>query len=400
MNEVILPAVLSIWTMTIKSHIGKGSEILTSNIYKYLDLNDDIVGIKTSNGERYIDEYKPNNKSKPTKQKKTFFNSSTILMKVNNMRKNPINIKLFINGSISTTGSKTLAECTMVINKLKQYIASDFGIYDKEAQEIKEITFIKDQSTIQKNSLEIGLINCGFVAVVDYIRHSYTRTDSNVIITKNNKFILKTPELMVDAFGIEYSKLVVPIFFKNMNISNEINDNKYFDIGGVWNSETDSITFPKQSVEKEGIYITSTMLYKRKDELVSIKKKTVVINHLDKNNKNKQYDVYWIIRDNLVKLLEGKSANEREIVCKFSKEDHAGVLIKYPIYIEDKKESILTIIVFASGRINIAGGAGKTSEICSKNIKEAYEFIANLLKDNDHIIRNKRNYAKLALSFK
>ena len=400
-DEVILPEVLSIWTMTIKSHIGQGSEIQTSNIYKYMDLNEDIVGIKTSDGEKYLNEYKPLNEIKKHKQKKTFFNSSTLLMKVNQNRTNPINIKLFINGSISTTGSKTLTECNAVIEKLKKYISVDFGIYDKQIEEIKEITFIKDINTISKSNLEIGLINCGFVVVVDYIKHPYKRIDENTIISNDNKYILKTPEIMINSNGVVYKKLVLPAFCKSTKSEkNESDDSTYYDIGGIWNADTDSITFPKKSTGLTGNYISSIMLYKKKNDLVSIKKKTIVINHIDRYNKNKQYDVYWIIRDNLVKLLEGKVVNDREIICKYSKEDHAGVLIKYPIYIEENKESILTIIVFASGRINIAGGAGKTSGVCSKNIKEAYDFISSLLRENDHLIRNKRNYAKIALGFK
>jgi TATA-box binding protein (TBP) (component of TFIID and TFIIIB) len=308
MEEVQMPGECTMWTMTNKSHFG----VVLLNLQNIPLNENDVVLCRSLESERYLEGYKPKGK----KVRKPFHNSKTLLVKVGPERDKPINIKIFSNGAVSLTGCKTIAECYIVLNKL-------YNIFKSNP------TFVKNINELTINNIEISLINCGFVIVVD----------------KNNNIINKKRS---DIESIKEKNTVI----------GHIDSNLYNQLGNI--------------------------------NFADIKKKYP----------DKVYDVFWIKRDDLLKLLKGTFINNKQIHCRFVKKDHAGVLIEYPIIDDNNDYQKLTIIVFASGRINIAGGAGKSAKISTKNIKEAYEYITKVLYDNEKLIRINRDFAKLTIALK
>lgn len=129
---------ISTITLTCKMNI----EFNVENIAKNIDLNPKCI-VKVSHGQNndkstnrsiIIDK----KKRRENKQKKIFYNQVTICVKVVSKEENPVNVKVFSNGSIQMTGCKTIDN---IIETFEQIFS----------ELIKEKTFIKLKNKTNEN---------------------------------------------------------------------------------------------------------------------------------------------------------------------------------------------------------------------------------------------------------
>ncbi len=164
-----LPKGIKISTITITCRIDAMFNNL--NIEKYLDLDEDVVTIKSMRVNRSSLVSKKRRKTKTQKTKKAaFYNQVSIAVQTKeldasgkNYRK--INVKLFINGAIQITGCKSIDDfkgvLTTVFNKLKNVKA----VYDKDEGKIIEKLFVSDPSyldLVNVKQIKIAMINSSF----------------------------------------------------------------------------------------------------------------------------------------------------------------------------------------------------------------------------------------------
>ena len=141
-------------TCKLKTTI-KIEEIYNNAIVSY----DNFLSINYKNECKTIDDkYKKKEKKKKTKKivKKVnnFFNQITLLMAVDENKK--INTKLFTNGSVQMTGSKSISDNLIILNKLIECLKKTY-IVDGE-----EIKLVEDPEQLEISDFKISMINTNF----------------------------------------------------------------------------------------------------------------------------------------------------------------------------------------------------------------------------------------------
>ena len=159
-----LPSDVTISTMTISCHMD--TEFKISEIGKYIDLDPNtIVGCKYGTGNIrtvLIQKKRRRNKKKKEAKKVTFYNQTSILVKPS-QEKNPINIKLFKNGSVQMTGVKSIRDCISALGILFKQLQRSKGIMYKNEIKMVDFATSKDSLSIEKiKDFKICMINSGF----------------------------------------------------------------------------------------------------------------------------------------------------------------------------------------------------------------------------------------------
>jgi TATA-box binding protein (TBP) (component of TFIID and TFIIIB) len=145
--------------MSTTCKIGR-TIINIENIYNYLQVSyHDVLSINFKNDCKTIDEkYKKKEKKKKTKKivKKVnnFFNQITLLMAVDENKK--INTKLFTNGSVQMTGSKSVLDNFTILNKLMECLKRTY-IVDGEEKKL-----VENPELLEISDFKISMINTNF----------------------------------------------------------------------------------------------------------------------------------------------------------------------------------------------------------------------------------------------
>jgi len=157
------------------------------NVGKYLNIDDDIIGIKYYSGHLLVLKglYLTNNLKKTKKKIKTvnqnlFYNQISIIINNTNDNKH-INLKLFKNGSIQITGCKNIKNIDYYINLL-------YNKLNVLKDKTQKIILTKDKNNI--------LLDCNnFIYVSDttkiYQVVGFYDEDKKYILYNNEKFINK-----------------------------------------------------------------------------------------------------------------------------------------------------------------------------------------------------------------
>jgi TATA-box binding protein (TBP) (component of TFIID and TFIIIB) len=142
---------ISTITMNCKLHTNIFVDRLAKYAYDNLSV-DGIVSVK------YGDRNNPATnksiiatKSKKKASKKTFYNQTTILIYPSNSLNNPINIKVFINGSLHLTGVKNMEDFSSVTNKLIDILKMK-----------NDKPFVETPNELGIFDVKIRMINSGF----------------------------------------------------------------------------------------------------------------------------------------------------------------------------------------------------------------------------------------------
>lgn len=165
-----LPKELMISTMTI---VCKTKVLFNiENINKELKLDENkILSIKCNGKERTLIKSTRKRKMKIQKEKKNFYNQVSICVKINDNKN--VNIKLFINGSIQITGSKTFEHVVIGITKLFDEIRNKKYVDNLDELYIDKIFDFK-----------IAMINSNFK-----IGFEIEREKLYYLIKKNTKYV-------------------------------------------------------------------------------------------------------------------------------------------------------------------------------------------------------------------
>lgn len=166
-----LPSGVKVATMCSSCFLG--TKLNLDNIEKYLNLNEsDILTVKrTKESVRSLIELKKPSKRVNTNQKKNengnnFYNSITLIVRVNegptqNINLEPkINIKLFKNGSLQMSGCKNIENVNKVLGKVLMRLRQVKGKLEDGV--IKEITFVEELDKFDIYNFKIDMIYCNY----------------------------------------------------------------------------------------------------------------------------------------------------------------------------------------------------------------------------------------------
>jgi TATA-box binding protein (TBP) (component of TFIID and TFIIIB) len=166
-----LPSGVKVATMCSSCFLG--TKLNLDNIEKYLNLNEsDILTVKrTKESVRSLIELKKPSKRANTNQKKNengnnFYNSITLIVRVNegptqNINLEPkINIKLFKNGSLQMSGCKNIENVNKVLGKVLMRLRQVKGKLEDGV--IKEITFVEELDKFDIYNFKIDMIYCNY----------------------------------------------------------------------------------------------------------------------------------------------------------------------------------------------------------------------------------------------
>jgi len=157
-NEIIsladirkLPPNVKISTITVTCKIG--TELNIHYIARFMDRrNDAIISVK----------YGKNS----VKHGKNFYGECTVrirprtLDKINNPKNNPVNMKIFRNGSLQLTGVKNMINFIEVIEILFNELKKTKAVIYENKLMLKP--FIKDRQNLSLSTIQICMINSGF----------------------------------------------------------------------------------------------------------------------------------------------------------------------------------------------------------------------------------------------
>lgn len=239
---------LRITTMTISSHTNV--QINLANVGKYLDIDDDIVGIKYNHANDSIMKgtysttlYKKTKGKDLSKiNKNLFYNQITIVF---NNGGNHVNVKLFGNGSLHMTGCKSSGEGEQVTRKvmdklrvLKNIKSTLFLSKDPNGVLIDKDKLVYSYTTKQvigyiKNTGNIQTVYC--IAKKDYVIDKKTR-----MFISNKSFQRKREMCNFDGVPIGFLQIQM---LKNKNKFYRKNNNIYIDddVGLIYYNNEDII---------------------------------------------------------------------------------------------------------------------------------------------------------------
>lgn len=159
---------------TIGASCKLNTRLNIPNIEKYLQLNfDDILTVKQNNGliRTLITpqtKVKRNTLKYDKKSNKSFYNQITVVIRVNDgyckdLNDVPkINIKLFRNGSVQMSGSKSLKSINTVLNKLIVRLCEVKAKFENNIIVQKDFTEDRVSDLIQLDNFKINLINSNY----------------------------------------------------------------------------------------------------------------------------------------------------------------------------------------------------------------------------------------------
>ena len=225
---------IKISTITLSTHLPNCQLNLT-NIGKYLDIDDEIIGLKYNYADlsimkgKYSTTIYKKAKVKDIEKinKKLFYNQVTIILKSN---EHCVNVKLFGNGSLHLTGCKSINDGELITKRLYEKLKtlSDRTLPILLTKDINNVLVDKDNL----------VYSCNNYQVIGY----YKATDKKYII-RNKEFIIDTKTKMfisdkmetkrrrfiynLDGEYIGFSKIEL---LKNRNKFYKKNTNIHYDI--------------------------------------------------------------------------------------------------------------------------------------------------------------------------
>lgn len=164
-----LPDEVAISTMTFCCSLN--TKFLCNNIAKYIDISpEDILGVthgiagdmKTN---RSLLPKKSTSAGKAKRKKNVFYNQVSIYVNVSSKKKNPVNVKLFSNGSIQMTGCKTIENALEALTKIFKELKKSKAVINYKKLVIEERPMVENSEILEIKNLQdfkIAMINSNF----------------------------------------------------------------------------------------------------------------------------------------------------------------------------------------------------------------------------------------------
>ena len=319
-----------------------------TNIGKYLDIDDDIIGIKYNYADlsimkgKYSTTIYKKAKVKDLEKinKKLFYNQVTIILNIND---HCVNVKLFGNGSLHLTGCKSIDEGTIITKKIYEKLKN---LSDKTetillTKDINDVLVDQDKLVYSYNDHKI----------IGYYKDNTTNyNDSKKYIIHNKEYIIDNKTKMfitdkmetkrrhfihnLDGEYIGYSKIEL---LKNRNKFYKKNTNIHYDIAnGLIYHNNDNI-IGKIIYDIDNTKITNTKIL---SDILEVDYRCNVFDsinyNIDVNTKNIDLNVncmnvyfnlnYSINRQRLYEKIIDCNYN-----CKYKPESYSGIKMVYKI---------------------------------------------------------------------
>jgi TATA-box binding protein (TBP) (component of TFIID and TFIIIB) len=349
------------------------------NIGRYLDIDEDIIGIKYNHANLNVlkGKYsttiykKAKNKDEKKINKELFYNQITLVVNNNG---NHVNVKIFANGSLHMTGCKTTDEgkevTTILFNKL-----------DKLRERIDNICIVKDM-----NGLYLDKDNIIY-SYEKYRAIGYKKDkDTYVINNKEYEIDYKTQMLATKKMEIQRKKRLINFngeeigyykleLLKNKNKFYKRNMNIYYDWENNLIYHNNDLIIGKIQYEVNDSKITNIEEY---EDVMEIEYKCDPFIEDQNNIKEKNIEVnvncinvYFNINYKINRQRLYEKLLDMNYICKYKPESYSGIKFIYKIPIEYDKEFKLnngyckctykctckdvTFLIFQSGNIIVSG---------------------------------------------
>jgi len=393
---------ISTITLSTKLH---DCQLNLTNIGKYLDIDNDIIGIKYNyaglsimKGKYSTTIYKKAKTKDVNKiNQKLFYNQISIIVNNND---NNVNVKLFANGSLHLTGCKTICEGRIVTRKIYDKLKT---LIDKKdiillTKDINGVLLDKDKLVYSYSSNQI----IGYCKDMDMKGYVINNKDY-IIDNKTNQFITEKMETQrrhfisnFDGECIGYTKIEL---MKNRHKFYKRNNNIYFDSdnGLIYYNNESIIGEVAYYINKENIIDTSQF-----DDIMEIdydcnpftNKKQEIFETLEDDQIDLNVNcmnVYFNINYTINRQRFYERLISMNFICKYKPESYSGIKIVYkiPLYESKCKSSgicpctnkctciNITFLVFQSGNV-IATGFKNLQQI--DDITQEFYKICELVK--------------------
>jgi TATA-box binding protein (TBP) (component of TFIID and TFIIIB) len=397
---------VKISTITLSTKLPDCQLNLT-NVGKYLDIDDEIIGIKYNYADLSIMKgkysttiYKKAKVKDAEKIKKTlFYNQISIIL---NNSGNNVNVKLFGNGSLHLTGCKSIVEGYAVTRK----------IYDK----LQTLVRSKDTILLTKDANGILVDKDHLVysydskTIIGYCKdwqnkHYIINKKDYIIDSKTNMFITQKMETQrrhfIHNLNGEYIGYTRIELLKNRHKFYKNNNNIFFDIENgliyynndtiigkiIYDIDNSKITDVKSVEDIQEIQYECNPFYNSNYTLTDDQLQNAI--DLNVNCMNVYFTIdYKINRQRFYERLI-----QMNYICKYKPESYSGIKFLYKVPLNEgngindgicpctnKCTCInITFLIFQSG--NVIATGFKTNEQVSK-ITEHFMRICNSVKDN------------------
>lgn len=404
-NELInMDVKISTITLSTKLH---DCQLNLTNIGKYLDIDNDIIGIKYNyaglsimKGKYSTTIYKKAKTKDVNKiNQKLFYNQISIIVNNNG---NNVNVKLFGNGSLHLTGCKAICEGRIVTRKIYDKLKT---LIDKKdiillTKDINGVLLDKDKLVYSYSSNQI-IGYCKDMEMKGYIIHN----KDYIIDNKTNQFITEKMETQrrhfISNFNgecIGYTKIEL---MKNRHKFYKRNNNIFFDSdnGLIYYNNESIIGKVSYYIDKENIidtlqfndimeidYDCNPFTNKKQEIFETLEDHQIDLNV---NCMNVYFNInYTINRQRFYERLISMN-----FICKYKPESYSGIKIVYkiPLYKTKCKSSgicpctnkctciNITFLVFQSG--NVIATGFKNLEQVDEITQEFYKICELVKKD-------------------
>lgn len=395
---------ISTITLSTKLH---DCQLNLTNIGKYLDIDNDIIGIKYNyaglsimKGKYSTTIYKKAKTKDVNKiNQKLFYNQISIIVNNNG---NNVNVKLFGNGSLHLTGCKAICEGRIVTRKIYDKLKT---LIDKKdiillTKDINGVLLDKDKLVYSYSSNQI-IGYCKDIEMKGYIINN----KDYIIDNKTNQFITEKMETQrrhfISNFNGEYIGYTKIELMKNRHKFYKRNNNIYFD------SDNGLIYYNNESI------IGKVAYYVNKENIIdTLQYNDIMEIDYDCNPfTNKKQEIFETLEDDQIDLnvncmnvyfninytINRQRFYERLIsmnfICKYKPESYSGIKIVYkiPLY-KTKCNSAgicpctnkctcinITFLVFQSG--NVIATGFKNLEQVDEITQEFYKICELVKKD-------------------
>lgn len=372
---------VKISTITLSTRLPDCQLNLT-NIGKYLDIDDEIIGIKYNyadlsimKGNYWTTVYKKAKVKDIEKiNKRLFYNQVTIILKYNH---HYVNIKLFGNGSLHLTGCKSISDGTAVTKRIYEKLMT-------LSNKTLPILLTKDANNIfiDKDKLVYSYTNHQVIGYYKSFEQKYVINNkeytidlktkmflSDKIETKRRRFIHNLDGDYIGYSKIELLKNRHKFYKKNTNIHYDIangliyhnNDNIIGKI--IYDIDQAQITNVKDSPDILEIeYNCNPFITIKKVDLFDTNLDSVFDTNVNCMNIYFNLD-YKINRQRLYEKII-----EYNYICKYKPESYSGIKMSYKIPLTDASTSKgictcsnkctcinITFLIFQSGNIIATG---------------------------------------------
>lgn len=400
---------LKISTITLSTQLPN-CQINLTNVGKYLNTNDKIVGIKYQFGNLNVmkGEYsttvfrKSKNKKVEKINKVLFYNQVSLIINLDKLTKNHVNVKIFGNGSLHITGCKSInegIETTKIVYKMLKLLENKkdtiFLSKDENGVLLDSNNFIYTY----KDKRIIGYKNENGVYIIHKKEYDIDHKTA-MFISKRLETQRKRSILNFDGIEIGHSKIEL---FKNKSKFYKNNSYIFYDnVNNLIYYKNDTIIGKiSYYIDEKNItsinctpdnfeYDYNCNVFENKDYNLNIDSpdfKNII--KLDVNCIN----VYFNLNIKINRLKLYKLLISLNYICKYHPESYSGVKLIYKIQKKNEENqgycfcnnkctcTNITFLIFQSGNIIVSGFKNE------EQINDVIKNFISICQENESLIK-------------